>query len=195
MIKLIKISGKNRKKHIMLVIELFFSFIALFLVLSFIFRMVDNARAPMNFDYNNVSILNINIPDDGKDSTGAITSGIEEYLVSDNNVEAYGKYYSSIIFGTGYMNPWKDLKVAGKIIPANNVELVGASDNIDKVFKIKLLDGRWFSSEDNASKYRPAVINKKLKELIFGNQDALGQTVEYCENLCTIVGVCNDRYK
>ena len=45
---------KGRQKRIMLVIELFFSFIAFFFILSFIVREINNTKYPLGFDYDNL---------------------------------------------------------------------------------------------------------------------------------------------
>ena len=89
------------------------------------------------------------------------------------------------------MHPNK-LKYENIELPEGMVELMGACDGTDKIFNIKIIEGRWFNEDDNASKNRPVVINEKLKNFIFGNKNAIGKTIIYCDWKCTIVGVCND---
>jgi putative ABC transport system permease protein len=193
MSKLITISPKSRKKHMMLIIELFFSFIALFLVFAFVFRIINNSKEPINLNYKNVSLLGGSFPDIASDSLEKLRVEIMDYLKSDDNVENIETFSSANIFNSdAFMHPGKPLKFENLIIPPEEVELMGGYDRTDKIFNIKTLEGRWFNSEDNASKNRPVVINKKLKEFIFGNKNAIGKTMVYCEWKCTIVGVCND---
>jgi putative ABC transport system permease protein len=191
--KLITISSKSRKKHIMLIIELFFSFIALFLVFAFVFRIIDNSKEPLGFDYKNINMLNINIPNIGNDSIEERTiQELKDFIKADVNVENIDKLYSSQFFNQdAYMHPHK-LKYENIEVPKDMIELMGATDGIDKLFNIKIIEGRWFNDEDNASKNRPVVISEKLKGYFFGNKNAIGKTIIYCNWKCTIVGVCND---
>ena len=89
--KLIKISPKIRKKHIMLIIELFFSFIALFLVLAFVFRIINNSKEPLGFNYKNVSMLNLSTPNIDNDSLEKKIMDVIEYIKSDVNIENIDK--------------------------------------------------------------------------------------------------------
>jgi putative ABC transport system permease protein len=184
--KIIQTISRNSKKQIMLIIELFFSFIALFLALAFVFRIIDNTKDPLCFEYKNVCKLSLNAIGDNPDSIPKIM----EYINSDNNVEGTGSIYSTQIFGNGFMDPAKPIKSEGKEIPANKIEFMLASDEIARLFNIHLIEGRWFNSTDNASKNPPVVINKKLKDFIFGNKSASGKTIEYLEQKCTVIGVC-----
>jgi putative ABC transport system permease protein len=193
MIKLITISPKSRKKHIMLIIELFFSFIALFLVLAFVFKIIDNSKEPLGFNYKNVSIIDLTTPNMAGDSIWKKRVEVIEYLKSDVNVENIDYFYSANIFNNdAFMHPGVPLKFENIVIPLEKIELMGAYDKTEKIFNIRIIEGRWFSSEDNISKNRPVVINKKLKEFIFGNKNAIGKTMQYCDLECTIVGVCID---
>ena len=158
---ILKLTGKSRNKRVMLIIELFFSFIAFFLLFTILAGKLTNTNYPLGFDYENVYKINIESSTIQKDSI----SDIYKYLNSYPGVEAVGKIYSSYIFGEGYMNPNGPLIYKNIKIPAENVEQIGAQDEIAKVLNLQILQGRWFNKEDNASKNRPAVINEKYRLL------------------------------
>lgn len=58
-----------------------------------------------------------------------------------------------------------------------------------KQFTYKLLEGRFYNDEDVKLANNVAVISKKLKDDLFGNQSALGKTIDVNNNLLTIIGV------
>ncbi|MBA7555827.1 Macrolide export ATP-binding/permease protein MacB [subsurface metagenome] len=117
---------------------------------------------------------------------------IKNYIKTYPGVQNMGMCQSSFFFEKGYMNPYEPLLSDGIAIPADQVNQMRASDEIADLLNLKLLEGRWFSVEDNASKNRPVVLTQNLKERIFGKSNALGEIVDYCGQQCKVVGVCNN---
>jgi len=185
---------KGRQKRIMLVIELFFSFIAFFFILSFIVREINNTRYPLGFDYDNLYKVtwDITVQSDDMDTMMENIKNIKNYIKTYPGVQNMGMCQSSFFFAKGYMNPYKPLLSNGIAIPADQVNQMLASDEIADLLNLKLLEGRWFSVEDNASKNRPVVLTQSLKERMFGKSNALREIVDYCGQQCKIVGVCNN---
>ncbi|MEJ7829238.1 MAG: FtsX-like permease family protein, partial [Segetibacter sp.] len=64
-----------------------------------------------------------------------------------------------------------------------------AEDSYAGVLNMKLLEGRWFSKDDNASKDRPVVINEALKEELFGDDNGVGKIMGTDANKIKVVGV------
>lgn len=185
---------KGRQKRIMLVIELFFSFIAFFFILSFIVREINNTKYPLGFDYDNLYKVawDITTQSDDMDAMNENIKNIKNYIKTYPGAQNMGMCQSSFFFEKGYMNPFKPLLSNGIAIPADQVNQMLASDEIADVLNLKLLEGRWFGVEDNASKNRPVVLTQNLKEQIFGKSNAMGEIVDYCGQQCKVVGVCNN---
>ena len=185
---------KGRQKRIMLVIELFFSFLAFFFILSFIVREINNTKYPLGFDYDNLYKVawDIIAQSDDMDTMMENIKNIKNYVKTYPGVQNMGVCQSSFFFEKGYMYPYKPLLSNSIAIPANQVNQMLASDEIADVLNLKLLGGRWFSVEDNASKNRPVVLAQNLKERIFGKSNALGEIVDYCGQQCKVVGICNN---
>ena len=184
---------KGRLKRFVLVIELFFSFIAFFLISSLIGNQFDNHRFPLGFSYKNVSKAEIDF--------GAISDWnvyiqkigeISSFLNSYPGIEAFTKFESSFFFSNGYMHPLQPLKYNEIIIPHDKVQLMYTDDQFANVLNIELVSGRWYSSEDNSSRYCPIVISENLKKEIFSEKDALNTILEYSGEKCKIIGVSRD---
>ena len=185
---------KGRQKRIMLVIELFFSFIAFFFILSFIVREINNTKHPLGFDYDNLYKVDwdITTQSDDMDVMMENIKNINNYIKTYQGVQNMGVCQSSFFFTKGYMNPYEPLLSNGIAIPADQVNQMLASDEIADLLNLKLFEGRWFSVEDNASKNRPVVLTQNLKERMFGKSNALGEIVDYCGQQCKVVGICNN---
>ena len=185
---------KRRQKRIMLIVELFFSFLAFFLVLSFIVREINNSKYPLGFDYRNLYTLDWDIDETSGDweSIQKTQREILEFINSAPEVEEYGSCQSSFFFNKGYMNPGQPLKANDIALPETNVNQILTSDGFLAVLGLQILEGRWYGPEDNASKDRPVVLTQNLRERLFGNGKALGEVVDYCGQQCIVVGVCNN---
>ena len=181
---------KENKKNTMLIIELFFSFIAFFIILSFVFKSLDNAKIPLGIEYKNVNELLLQVPNVPWDSAKQTIDQIYTYLNDYPGVESTGLLYSSYVFSTGYMRPHKSLIYNGEKINPDDVELIGATDEIEDILHIGMLEGRWFNSSDDALNNRPCIIDRELKQKIFGNEKALGEIIDYCDQKCIVIGIC-----
>ena len=69
-------------------------------------------------------------------------------------------------------------------------ELFCAGAEIGNVLKIPLAEGNWFENLEDYGEYVPVVINRKLKEALFGNGKAVGEVLQDWK----IVGVM-DHYR
>lgn len=185
---------KRSRKRITLIIELFFSFLAFFLVLSFIVKEINNSKYPLGFDYRNLYTLQWDIDETAGDwnSIQKTQNEILEFIKSDPGVEEYGNCMSSFFFNKGYMNPSQPLKTNNVALPPTQINQILAKDDFPAVLGLQILEGRWFSAEDNASKNRPVVLTQNLREQLFRSGKALGEIVEYCGQQCIVVGVCNN---
>lgn len=61
-----------------------------------------------------------------------------------------------------------------------------------EVAQLNLLEGRWFSAEEEVGRERVAILNLPLAEGLFPETSALGQWVEMEARRFTIIGVMND---
>jgi len=57
-----------------------------------------------------------------------------------------------------------------------------------KVLQIKTLQGSWFTKGDIAAKARPVVINNRMKEALFGNENPIGKFLG-TDNGLKVIGV------
>ena len=49
---------------------------------------------------------------------------------------------------------------------------------MNKIFKIKVISGRWFNEADERPDYYPVVLNHLCKKQLFGDENAIGKQVE-----------------
>lgn len=101
---------------------------------------------------------------------------IEEYVLKMKTPKMIGIYdYST----------WTVVNNSG----VNDYELRATNGDYIKQFSFELLEGRLYNDEDVKLANNVVVINQKVKDDFFGNQPAIGKTIEVNNNLLAIIGV------
>lgn len=177
----------NKKKHNFLMItEMFVSFLVIFAVFSMVVFYYHNYKQPMGFDYDDVWVVNYSMPQNiqSNDSVMLYHQTIKQMLHSTPQIKEASFSAANIPFSMSSSNSntsYNDKEVLTNIY---NVETDYA-----KVLNMYLNEGRWFQQGDNVSKIPPVVINEKLKEELFGNENAVGKVLGKDADRLRIVGV------
>jgi putative ABC transport system permease protein len=195
---LLKMVWNRRRNNVLLSVEIFCSFLVLFLVVVFTVYFADNYRQPLGFDYRNVLTVEVRTnesgvrPEDRKAQTlrdGLASEAMLRELSAMPEIESVGGTWSEVYSnsqwetGLNYKNrnamEYRDYATAGAA----------------EALRIQVERGRWFSVEDDAAQYVPMVINRKLAASLFAGEDPLGKLVEEGENehktifrICGVIG-------
>ncbi len=193
---ILKMTWERRKRNRFLLIELVTSFLVIFGICAAMAHLLANNLKPLGFDYNDVWELRFNyIGDVENRDLNEEALYIAGSIVNFRNVESlvyhqsynYVFRYNSARTNTFIYNDEKNFRPY----------VFGTTDEFDKVFKVHVIEGRWYNEEDDASTYRPIVLNKMLRDEVFGNRKAVGELIKTMDNqVCIVVGVIDDfRYK
>lgn len=162
----------NRKRtNVLLLSEIFFSFVVLFGVATIFIGVGTNYVLPKGFDHQQVWRLNIaagqgeKMPrpqlDDVLRQVRALP-GVQELTLTSPNT------------------PFRFVTMSGEFEAgknkAENVDRYDADDHYAATLGLQLVEGRWFKTSDDASTRRPVVISRNMRESLFGKeQPALGK--------------------
>ena len=196
---LLKMVWNRKRNNALLSVEIFFSFLVLFLVAVFAVYFADNYRQPLGFDYQNV--LNVGLrtnqgdikPGDEKAQNlrdGAASQAMLRELASMPEVESAGGSWSEVYSHS----QWND-DMRYKNRSALVFRDYGTADT-SKTLHLQIERGRWFTTEDDGAQYVPIVINRKLAADLFGREDPLGKLVEDGprdhKTIYRVCGILND---
>lgn len=181
---ILKLVWNRKTNNILLVIEMLFSFLVIFAVSGLVTTSLRNYYSPLGFIYTDVIMLKV-YPQDSTDFT-ALNKMLEEIPEIKEISWADSPPYDESKFTADAM--YKNIDIPG-------VSMNEHDYNFAKVMNIKVEAGRWFNRSDEASTYRPVVINRKLKELLFGNENPLGKIIKTGFGECVVTGVLNDYRK
>lgn len=167
----------QKRRNIGLMLEIFFSFMVLFAVLTFILYNYNHYRQPLGFDYKNVWVLNMDVKGAEAPEKKIIYDQIRRVLANASEIQDFSFSYNMIPYGhsTSISNyKYNDISIDPHIFYTDN--------EFAKVMNIPLKEGRWFDKRDDALANRAIVINQTTREKFFGDGDAIGKVIEGYEN-------------
>ncbi len=129
----------------------------------------------MGFDYNNVWVINFFPPENitRNDSVSMFHDELKKTMLAMRQIEEISFTGNNVPFSMSTSNSSINYG-SHKNVMANMYQ---AEETFNKVMKMQMIEGRWFTKADDASKYTPVVINRKLKEELFGSENAVGKVL------------------
>jgi putative ABC transport system permease protein len=171
---LLRLIWNKKKQNFLLLLELFISFIGLFAGFTFVLYPYNNYKLPLGFNPENVWVVNFDGGENMRniDSVQVFRESIKKAVLSLQGVQDLTYASANVPFSGNGFN-------MGFTYNGNETwaDVYTAEDRYMNIMGMNLLEGRWFSADDNSAKEKPAVINQKLKELMFGEENALGKIV------------------
>ena len=168
---ILRLIWNRRKSNAMIMIEIFLSFIVLFALGSLIYFSVGNYLTPLGFTYDNVVVLRMNSNQVDYDPREMILQ-IGREIRSFDEVLQVSMASSNLPYARNY---WGTTMTGGGRDFHSDYFFV--DDDFAGTMGIVLIEGRWFGPEDNSARMKPIVINRTLREAMFGSQPALGKIV------------------
>lgn len=186
---LFKLIWNKKGAHSLLIIEIWASFMVLFGVLSLIAYNLNNYFEPIGFEYKDVWVLNLSTNQDTvnlADKTQRIMQRIRSYpeVVSASRTSDNTPFSANQMSNSMQYN---------KISLSHDFYVT--DEDFSKTLNLPLLKGRWYQKSDLSAKFIPIVINKKVEEKLFANENPLGKVIRENDKVSLkIVGVV-DTYK
>lgn len=182
----------KKKQNLLLISEILVSFLVIFGVFSLMAYYYQNYKKPMGFDYENVWVVNYSNPlqTNRADSLQLFYETVRQTLKAIPQIREVS--YTSGNFPFSNTTNATGLSYNGAIFSTVNNFTV--DDQYKEVMNVKLLEGRWFNKLDAAGKDRTIIINRTLKEEMFGKAEALGKYIGDWENKnkMKVIGITED---
>lgn len=160
----------NRKRaNLLLISEVFFSFVVLFGVGAVLITIGKNYLAPHGFDYADVWRLQVRAGQ-GLQMPRAQLDEVLRQVRALPGVRTVALTSGNLPFTFSTSNSTFGYK--GKTALSN---VYDADDRYNDAMRLHLREGRWFEPGDDGSNHRPVVISQDLRESLFGDEPALGK--------------------
>jgi putative ABC transport system permease protein len=182
----------NRKRaNFLLVAEIFFAFVVLFVLGSL---LVDNYRkytAPLGFAYEYVWQVDMDPNGQPISRQDATFQRLIQHLKSVPGVRSVASTYSNTPFSFSDSNT--EFKAGTK---STNSDFYTAGDDMQDVLSLELAEGRWFNRHDEASARSLLVISKEMRQALFPNESAVGKIIRDSDNdEYQVIGVLATPYR
>jgi putative ABC transport system permease protein len=164
----------NRKRtNFLMILEIFVSFLVLFAVVGVGIYTVDNWRRPIGFSIDRLWNVQVDMKQNTDDTFDAkqaenvrqVMFALKEFPEIESTA---GTMLAPYQFGSSSSRyDWR-----GRVVEFGVAEV---TDNFKNVLGLTLVEGRWFGPEDKGQNYIPVVINRNMREDLFGSGPAIGQ--------------------
>jgi len=188
---LLKLVWNMKRANALVILEIFVSFLVLFAVTTGLLYFANLYGHPLGFAWKGVWNVSIDMKVRGDDEWN------DEMVTRFESILRELSRMPEVESAAGLMMPpysfgemrW-GIEMNGKTVWSGFDE---ATDGLDRVLRMKLVEGRWFSAEDDAATYRPIVINERAAREMFGSESAIGKLVPLSKKYETrVVGVVKD---
>jgi putative ABC transport system permease protein len=170
---LFKLIWNKKKQNILLITEMFISFIVMFAIFTVVVFCYKNYRQPVNFVYEDVWAVNFAPPENitNNDSVSIFHQAIKNTLRSLPQITDLSFCGNNIPFSMNTSNTSVSSGKHKKVM----ANVYNADEDYLKVLNIKMKSGRWITKADAMSKSPVIVINNRLQKELFDGQDAVGK--------------------
>jgi putative ABC transport system permease protein len=170
---LFKLIWNRKRSNMIMIIEIFFSFLVLFGVFTLVYFNLKNYLKPYGFEYENIWVAEINYTNMEQEERKALRNSFYDQLKNYPEIESYAITLGNLPFSFKEWN--EDL-----IVDNQNIEVsyYAGDDQFAKTFNLKFTEGRWFDKTEDAANITPIVVNKLLAEKVAPNESALGKIIK-----------------
>jgi putative ABC transport system permease protein len=176
----LKLIWNRKRTNLLIMVEIFFSFLVVFAVVAMAAYYLNNYRQPLGFSSDDVWAVSIQTP--VRLSPGGSDKAAEEAARETmRQLHASVREFPEIAaLGGAFTVPYaryqwiNDAEFNGR---SHEYSLDAVTDGFAEVMGLQITDGRWFSREDDAAAWTPVVINQRLASELFGSERAVGRNV------------------
>jgi putative ABC transport system permease protein len=170
---LFKLVWNRKRTNALITLEIFCSFLVVFVVGTLGFFFLDNARRPLGFSYQNVWNVGIDTrqgtDDDFTPEQVATFKRLLDEAKTLDRVEAAAGTMSAPYELSAYS---KGFDIHGRLV---KTEFSEVTQEFLDVMRLRLLQGRWFEKADETQAWQPVVINANLAREVYGRANPVGQ--------------------
>ena len=163
----------NQKgRNVGLLLEIFFSFLVLFLVGSFIIYNYNFYRQNLGFDYEPIWTLNLDSKDASKEEIASVKTAVDRLLSQTPEVQSFAFTSGNMPYGNS--TSMTTIKHQNR---ESNPHYFSVDSRFLETMNIKIQDGRWLEEADKVQKTRSIVITETLREELFGDENPINQII------------------
>ena len=166
----------NRKRtNFLMMTEIFVSFLVLFAVVALGVYTADNWRRPIGFSIDSVWTIAVDMKQTTDDTfTPAQQESTRQLMLALAEFPEIEKSAGTMLAPYQFGSSNSRYTWHGRSIGFGVSEV---TDGFKDLLGLDVVEGRWFSAEDEGQTYEPVVINRDMRLDLFGQGPAIGQNI------------------
>jgi len=188
----LKLVWNRKRANFLLVLEMAISFLVLFAVAALGLYCLDGYRQPLGFDWQNVWNISLGPPGSRGEWGPDQQETIRQILIAARSIP---EVEQAVTVSAGPFSNSTDYSNRDAGARTLEFETIQVGDAFQQVVKMPIVEGRWFSAEDDGAPYHPVVINRRLARDAFGDASPVGRNLIEGDKESTelrVVGVITD---
>lgn len=193
---LLKLTWNRKRMNALIILEIFFSFLVVFGVVTLGLFLWNNYRSPLGFSWQNVWNVQVTLQNRQEEVDPRHAETFARLLSEVRSMPAVEAASGSELppYGNGSWINSSDFKGLGTV----EMEVDNVTEGFDKVVGLDLVEGRWFEKGDEALVWNPIVIDQDLARVVYGSESPVGRQFgepESEEKPRRVIGVVRDYRK
>jgi len=173
---LFKLIWNRRRRNYLLISEIFFSFVVLFAVATFGLFFGFRLAEPRGFEFEDIWTVRMNWED--AQQTDSLSDAQTKEIMAAMQQEMMAYDEVSGVTWTSSNVPWSGNQWSTSYLYEGierDFHLHYISDEFKDVMQLSVIEGRWFTPDDDVANPVPVVLNRTACKSTFGNEPPLGQ--------------------
>ncbi len=171
-----KLAWNRRRANGLILVELIGSFLVLCGVLAAVVYNLDQWRRPMGFEHDDVWSLAIDsgtystLSDEGKLAAHERATRLAQEVRARPEIEHVSACGYNVPFARSTAQTLNYIQGVREEVEVSEVD-----PELQEVLDLEVVAGRWLEPGEGDLNWRPVVISRNYAELLFGNDDPIGQ--------------------
>ena len=172
---LFKLVWNRKRTNGLMILEIFFSFLVVFVVATLGIYFLDNYRQPLGYAWQDVWKVSVDMKRGDQDDDATVTARLRVLERLLRELEALEPVESAAV---AMVSPYEQggwtmgTDIDGKQVDA---EGNGVTTKFAEVLGLEVVAGRWFRDEDATLAWDPIVIDQDLARTVWGDEDPVGR--------------------
>lgn len=176
---LLKLVWRRKRANSLVIVEIFFSFLVVFAVVTAVIAATARWSDPLGYDWKNMLVVRVDgepslikRPEGAPDPDVAFRNTIRGMLAEVKNMPQVASVAAGATPPYSNSTSTGSWDIDGKRIEFTRDEV---TDDFAKTMRLKVIRGRWFGPQDDAATEPPVVLDTDLAKLMYGDADPIGQ--------------------
>lgn len=174
---LLKLVWNRKRANALVIVEIFFSFLVVFVLATTALFLASNYRRPLGFDWTDLWTVSIDVGQQTNDEyTPEQVETFAQVLREAEQLDRVGS--AAGVLSAPYSGSSSQTVMSLGDGPPQEIEINEVTDGALETLDLDLVAGRWFDRSDDGLAWQPVVIDRDLARAFFGDGEAVGRWLD-----------------